>query len=398
MRVGLIAALRDAETGEPRGSLMLAGRSVLAWQVAMLQSLGAERVMCLCNPRDGEVLRLQHQVEAGGAAFHALQSFAAIPALVRSEDDLIILHDGLVPDPTVVRALVGAGPGLQRMVAAIPSDHPLATTYPEDFERIDAARHWAGLLVMRGSPVQQLADFPADADAMSVLLRLALQAGTPCRDLTANDLAPESWLLAESTAAVVRHEQALIGAAAGPADWRAPAAALAGTVVRALAPRGLAQGGLIAGSAALALLAAAVLIAAFGPAFAALGVAALGSFAARVSLSYAALSAALRRVEGRPRAGDVLKAGADLLVAVSLWFAIAPWPEWQPLAVLGPLTIGMARLTEHSPASPVVTIAADRVCLLCALALAAAANLLPEALACLALGLLAGLLLRGTAD
>ncbi|AUX70001.1 hypothetical protein CHX26_11345 [Porphyrobacter sp. HT-58-2] len=398
MRVGLIAALRDAESGERRASLMLAGRSVLAWQVALLQSLGVERVLCLCDRRDREVLQLQHMVEAGGAAFHALQGFAAIPALVRSEDDLIILHDGLVPDPTVVRALVGAGSELQRMVAGIPSDHPLATTYPEDFERIDAARHWAGLLVMRGKPVQQLADFPADADAISVLLRLALQAGTPCRELTADNLAPESWLLAESAAAVVRHEQALIAAAAGPADWRVPSAALAGRLVRALAPRGLVQGGLIAGSVALALLAAAVLIAVFGAAFAALGVAALGSFAARVSLSYASLSAALRRVEARPRAGDVLKAGADLLVAANLWFALAPWPEWQPLAVLGPLTIGMARLTERSTASPVLAIASDRVCLLCALALATAANLLPEAIACLALGLLAGLLLRGRVD
>jgi hypothetical protein len=398
MRVGLIAALRHAETGVPRASLMLAGRSVLAWQVALLQSLGAERVLCLCDTRDGEVLQLQHMVEAGGAAFHALQGFAAIPALVRAEDDLIIMRDGLVPDPAVVRALTGTGPGLQRMVAAMPADHPLTADHPDDFERIDAARHWAGFLVMRGSPVQQLADFPADADAISVLLRLALQSGTPCRDLGAQDLASENWLLAESTGAVVRHEQALIAAAAGPTDWRVPSAALAGRLVRTLAPRGLEQGGLIAGSAAVGLLLGAVLLAVFGPTLAALGVAAVGTFAARVSLAYGSLSAALRRAQRPARAGGLLEASADVLAAAILWFTLAPWPEWEPLAALGPLLIGLARLTQLSATSALASIAADRTCLLFALALAAVVNFLPEAIACLALGLLAALLLRANAD
>lgn len=394
MRIGLIAALTRSEDGVLRAELPVAGRSVLAWQAALLQSLGVERVLCLTETTSGEVLELQHAIEAGGAAFHALHGFAALPALVRAEDDLIILRDGLVPDPVVVRAVLGGEGAVQRVVAAIPADHPLAAAYPQDFERIDAARHWAGVLAMRGGPVQQLAEFPEDADAVSLLLRLALQAGTPCRDLAPRELVPESWLLADGTAAVAQAEQSLIAAAATPADWRAPLAALATRLVRALAPRGLAQGGLIAGGLALALLLGAVMVAAFGPPAVGLALAGLGAFAARVSIAYGALSARLRREGDAGRGGAALDVAVDGLAALTLWFALAPWPEWEPLAVLGPLAIGLARLGGRAGGAALGALASDRASLLLALSLAATIGFFPETLACLALGLLTALLLR----
>ncbi|MBX9728897.1 MAG: hypothetical protein K2X31_08320, partial [Sphingopyxis sp.] len=108
MRIGLIAALRRSEDGTAlRAALPLAGRSVLAWQAALLQSLGVERVLCLVDAPMGAVLDLQHELEARGVQFHALKGFAALPALVRAEDDLIVLADGLVPDAALVRELLG---------------------------------------------------------------------------------------------------------------------------------------------------------------------------------------------------------------------------------------------------------------------------------------------------
>lgn len=199
MRIGLIAALRRSDDGALRAALPLAGRSVIAWQAALLQSLGVERVLCLTDGPDADIIALQQILEGQGVQFHALKGFAALPALVRAEDDLVILADGLVPEPAVVHAVLGEGASLSRAVAAIPADHPLAAEHPEDFERIDAARHWAGVLAMRGAPVQHLADFPSDADAIALLLRLALQAGTPLREMSARELVPESWLLADST-------------------------------------------------------------------------------------------------------------------------------------------------------------------------------------------------------
>ncbi|WP_017665645.1 hypothetical protein [Porphyrobacter sp. AAP82] len=403
MRIGLIAALRHSEEGTLRAALPLAGRSVIAWQAALLRGLGAERVLCLAETPGGTVLELQHVLEAQGVQFHALKGIAAIPALVRAEDDLVILADGLVPDPAVVRALAGgAGDApLQRMVVTISADHPLAAAHPEDFERIDAQRHWGGVLVMRGAPAQRLAEFPVDADAVSLLLRLALQAGTPTRELAARELVPETWLLADSTAAVARQEGALIAAAAPPADWRAPGSGLAAMAVRAAVPRGLDQGPLIAGGTGLVLLLCGVMAAAFGFAGAGLALAGAGVFAAQVSQGFAALGARLRRESGAGAGGPgrVLEALCDLIAGMTLWFGLAPFPEWDPLASLGPVAYALARLAARGRGdSALAAVASDRASLLALLAVAAGFGLLPEALACLALGLCAALLLRAGAE
>ncbi|MCM0001434.1 MAG: hypothetical protein NBV68_18845 [Erythrobacter sp.] len=411
MRIGLIAALRHSEEGALRAALPLAGRSCIVWQAELLQGLGVERVLCLSEAPGGTVIELQHMLEGRGLQFHVLRGLAAIPALVRAEDDLVILADGLVPDPVVVRALVGIGTdrgvgdgggeaGLQRMVATIPADHPLAAAHPADFERIDAARHWGGVLVMRGAPAQRLADFPADADAVSLLLRLALQAGTPTRELAARELVPETWLLADSDAAVRRHESALIAAATPPADWRAPGTALAAASVRAIVPRGLEHGQLIAGAAALVLLLSGVMAAAFGFAGAGLTLAGLGMLAAQVSQGFDALAARLRRTGGTggSAASKVLAGMCDLLAGVTLWFGLAPFPEWQPLAALGPVAYALARLAARAGDTALAAAASDRASLLLVLALAATFGLLPEVLACLALGLCAALMLRGPED
>ena len=281
------------------------------------------------------------------------------------------------------------------MLATIPADHPLAAAHPEDFERIDATRHWGGVLVMRGAPAQRLAEFPADADAVSLLLRLALQAGTPTRELSPRELVPETWLLADSDASVARHEGALIAAAAPPADWRAPGTALASAAVRAAVPRGLEQGPVIAGAAALVLLFSGVMAAAFGFAATGLALAGLGVFSTQVSRGFAALAARLRRETGGGRAGAVLTGAGDLLAALTLWFGLSPFPEHEPLAVLGPVTYALARLAARSGQTAFSAAASDRVGFLLVLALAAAFNLLPQVVACLALGLCAALLLRG---
>ncbi|WP_086607629.1 hypothetical protein [Erythrobacter donghaensis] len=394
MRIGLMAALRRSDDGRPRAALSLAGRPVLAWQAALLEALGVERVLCLAEGPSPELLAVQHDLESRGIGFHALQSFAALPALVRAEDDLIIVADGLIPDSAAVHAVLGDAGSWRRAVAALPSDHPLAAAHADDFERIDATRRWAGVLAMRGASVQQLADFPPDSDAISLLLRLALQAGTPCRDLSAADMADGRWLLAADPARLREAERGMIARAASPPDWRAPLAGLAALVVRALAPKGLAQGITLAGGVALVVLLAGVMTSAFGPAAAGLALAGLGAFAGQIAAYQSALVAGLqRRGAGRGPSGPLALA-VDALAAVCLWFALAPWPVWQPLAVLGPIVIGLARLVARGEGSALAVIAGDRAALLFALALAAAFGLLTEALGCLALGLLAALLLR----
>jgi hypothetical protein len=393
MRTALIAALKRTGSGTLRAGLPIAGLTVLARQIDLLRASGCERFLCLCDTPGDEVLRAQQTVEAGGGTFQALRSFLHLPALVRAEDELVILADGLLPDPAVVKRLFADGPSPPRFVACLPPESLLVAQHGQDFERIDAARHWAGLLVMRGAPVQHLADFPPDADAVSLLLRLALQAGTPCRELPGGPPAPEAWLLASDEAALTAQEQALITRAAGTVDWQRPVQALAALAARALAPRGLARGPLVAALAAAGLQLGGLAAAIWGLAATGLALAATGAFAAglagrlglmrRELLGKGAPASALARIEP----------AVDVAIAAVLLFALSPVGTVAPLAILGPVLIGLARLTAPTAPPGPLAVLADRGVLAGALALAAAFGLLPHATALLALVLLGGLLL-----
>lgn len=393
MRTGLIAAQSRTAAGDLRAQLRLAGRSVLAWQVDLLRRVGAERIICLCDAATGDILPLQHQIEATGGSFHALKGFAALPALVRAEDELIVLCEGLVPDPDLMAAHLVHGGVLTKGVLCLPEDHPLAKAYPTTFERIDATRHWAGLLVMRGAPVQYLADFPADADAVSVLLRLALQAGTPCRGVPMQDVSAATWLFADDEAAARGHEAALIAAAAPAQDWRAPLSALAAGVVRIAGARWIGEGARASVALALTALIGGVISAAFGLGSIGLALAALGAFTAKISAGFSSMTARLRRCESDPFASRALEGAVDLSAALVLWFALSPWPGLAPLAICGPLTIGLARLAERDGRGVLSVIASDRASLLIVLVFAAIFGLVAPMIAALAAAVLAALLL-----
>lgn len=395
MRTALIAALKRTGNGALRAGLPLAGRSVLARQVDLLRSLGCERILCLCDAPDAEVLRAQQAVEAGGGTFQALRGFLHLPALVRAEDELVILADGLLPDPALVAQMFADGPSPPRFVACLPSESPLVERHPDDFERIDAARHWAGLLVMRGAPVQHLADFPPDADAVSLLLRLALQAGTPCRALPGGTPASEAWLLASNEAALAAQEQALVTRAAGQGDWHRPSQTLAGIAARALAPGGLVRGPLVAAGSAAVLQLGGLAAAFAGMAATGLALATLGALAAALAGTLGRMRRELLGEGLAPAALARLEAAVDVLAAAVLLFALSPAGAIAPLAMLGPVLIGLARLTPR--ASPLAVLA-DRAVLPGTLALTAAFGVLPHGTALFALVLIGGLLLPSRSD
>lgn len=402
MRTALIAAIATTDCGTLLAELRFGGRSVLAWQVELLRALGVERFLCLCHGAQGEVLRLQHALEAEGAAFHALRGFAALPALVRAEDELIILRDGVLPDSERVHALVGNGPRLRPLVACLPDGHPLSLAHPADFERIDSSRHWSGLLVMRGAAVQQLADFPADADAISLLLRLSLQAGTPCAELDAEAAAPEAWMLADSAAALAAQELALIRSSDASLDWRAPLGALASVMVRQLALRRITAGTRIAAGIALGLMTGAIVAAVLGYPTVAVALAAVGAFAGNISAGYAGLTRKMLRQPAIAIAAMPISWAIDAMAAAALVAALVPEGQWSaplaPLAVCGLLVIGLARLAARAESSAAATIWSDRASLLAVLGLAAALGFLAEATALLALTALGALLLRRRLD
>ena len=186
----------------------------------------------------------------------------------------------------------------------------------------------------------------------------------------------------------------MIANAAPAADWRAPLATLAALLVRRSVPRGLGKGALVAVAAALVLALGGVTMAALGMAAGGLALAGSAAFAARVSAAFAVISARLRRQADAGRSAVMVDRAFDALAAVSLWFALAPWPDWSPLAVCGPLVIGLTRLVTRNTGTMLAAVASDRASHLLILALAAMFGGLPEVTALGATALTAALLLH----
>ena len=402
MRTAFLAAVKRTTSGELRAELVLGGRSVLAWQVDLVRALGCERIICLCEAPGGEVLAQQRRVEAAGGEFHAIRSNLQLVSLLRADDELVLLLDGLIADGEMVKSFAISqtapeGP-LRKSIAAIGADHPFAKTYPEDFERIDKDRHWGGFAAMRASQAQKLADMPPDSDAMSLLLRIALQARVECTQLEAGALDNVDWILATDKAALIRAETAMIEGSAPIPSWAGPGQAIAALIARKIAPRGLEKGCEISAVIAIVLALSGVALSGFGFGAWGIGIAGIGAFAATLSNVWGRLRGALWSQGPSSRLSNALNAAIDLLATVSLMLAIGIWDALPPLLALPPIAIGLARVLGGKGEAPLATFWRDRAVHLTGFAVAAGFGILTELLALFALGAVLQLLLRADRD
>lgn len=394
MRTALLSALERGDDAASRAAMKLAGRSVLAWQGAWVHSIGCERVICLISAVNDDVLALQRMVEEGGAEFHAIRSAIQLGALVRADDELVMLLDGLVADPELLDAAALENGELRKFVATIPATHPMAQAHPQSFERIDRERSWAGLAVMRAAPVQQLADLPADSAAIPLLLRLALQAHTACRPLDTEAIGEDAWLLATSSDVLDKREEAMIERALPDAPWSAPGLALARETVRRSAPRWLENGPLVTGCAALLLCLAGAVLCAMGLGAPGLGISAVGAWLGALSRAQGSLASSLPGRHERAFSGLLLSRSIDGLAAAALMLAVGTGQANAATASLGLFAIGLARLASRSAGPLGRAFWQDRALHLAAFALAAALGLAGETLALFGLAALAQLLVR----
>ena len=171
LRTALLSAVERSEDGTPRAFLELGGRTILVWQADLAISLGCERIVCLAQGPTPELLELQQELEEKGLSFQLIRGSLQLVSLLSADQDILVLADGLVFDRELAHAAIGD----KRGIAALPAEEGIAA----GFERIDANRAWAGLLVARANIVERLADMPPDVDTISLILRLALQAGVP---------------------------------------------------------------------------------------------------------------------------------------------------------------------------------------------------------------------------
>jgi hypothetical protein len=350
VRTALLAAIKRTPTGELRASLKLSGRTVLAWQTDIARRLGCERIICLCESATPEILSLQQDIEASGGEFHAVRSSLQLVSLLRADEDLVVLLDGMVPDKVLVQSIACDGETLRRGVWTIPANHELAQAHPNDFERIDAERCWAGLISMRASQAQKLADWPPDGDAVSLLLRIALQARVEARALPFDTMQIGVWLLADSMGALESRQAALIAQSAAIPPWTGPSRAISTLLTRSLAPLWLSNGPVMSAAAGLALGTCAMLLAVLGYDLAGMICATLGAFSASLASVWARLSAALLDQGLRAKRWQHFNAIIGILAAVVLLIIVLNSnPEsW----AFVPAMMAIFLIWERPPAGP----------------------------------------------
>lgn len=193
MRVAVLSLMEAAGT-DPRalrGYLPIGGRSVLRHQIGFALSLGCKRIVVMAEGLSGELVALQHVVEAGQAQFHVVATARALVPLIQPEDDVFVLGDGLLAMPDALRDLLEAGPALLTL--------PVETALPLGFERIDINNAFAAAMRFPGRVAAALADLPPEWNVQSALLRLAIQARITLR-------AVPSALLDDGRWSIVRDE------------------------------------------------------------------------------------------------------------------------------------------------------------------------------------------------
>ena len=336
MRLGVIAIGSGAWSGDgpSRPAPFVFGRSVGQHQLVMLAALGADRIVCLTPELSADALALQRSAERAGLGFHAVSERRGLAGLVTSGCDVVLLSEGLLADSQQIRELLDDRAGLVVLPADVGVDH--------GFERIDAARAFAGVLRVRGHMVDRLDGLPPDIDVPSALLRIALQGGTRVIEAPASILAEGSWRLVRHEREARAYENALLRRHAALALWSTPSQALgermADRVHDRLSPR------LIAGAAA-ALGAAAAVLAWLGYGAAALAAAALFPMMLSAALRTHVIASLSPEGAGEadrrwpPWVGAFLLAIAILLLDYgTLWF---------PAVMLGGLIMAMHGVTPR---------------------------------------------------
>ncbi|MEO7384155.1 MAG: hypothetical protein ABIU18_04390 [Novosphingobium sp.] len=232
----------------PRAFLRLGGATLAQHQLMVALAAGCERIACIARALTPEMVALQHEAERAGARFHMISGARALSGLVTANDELLVMGDGVVVAVPDALDSLGGTPAILVL--------PAESAVPQGFERIDLNHAAAGLMLLPGRLVERLNDLPADAEPVSALLRIGLQAGIAQRGVPALAISAGRWLL-------VRDEDA---AHSAELEWMerhtigrgsTPGLALATLVVRSFGPA-LLHGG--SGGKALAL-AAYVLIA-----------------------------------------------------------------------------------------------------------------------------------------
>ena len=159
--IALVGASETLPDGSLRALVTVAGETLIERQAARLADVGVTHIAVAVGAVPGELLATCDRIRRRGIKVTPVRQAADLVPLVKGDDRIILVADGLRAGGTHYAAILVTGD----------------TMLTQGFERIDATRRWGGLASISQPMVAELAAMPGEWDMMLTLLRLAVQAG-----------------------------------------------------------------------------------------------------------------------------------------------------------------------------------------------------------------------------
>ena len=220
MRIALLSTLdRRSHPSGPRPAFaQFAGTMVVERELELALQLGCERIVCLVDAVEREVIELQHRAERAGVKFRAVRHASELMGAVTAEDEVLVIAPGVLPDDDAVATALE-----RKAVLSFPAE----LAVPLGYERIDLELAWAGVMLVPGHLVERLSQLPDDVDVPSSMMRLALQSGTRIVPVAPELLKEGQWHLDADRKALEMREKRWIDTQRRNIAFRAPGLAIA---------------------------------------------------------------------------------------------------------------------------------------------------------------------------
>ena len=181
------------------GFVLVGGRTIAEHQLDIALDFGCDRIICLVNGLDPQLVTLQHRAERAGRLFHTVTAPRELSALVTANDEIIMLTEGLLADRERALTMLETGTGI--------FVQPVELGLAAGFERLDINNASAGMIRVPGRLIEGLTQLSTDYDVCSALTRIALQDGTPMREVPAESRSGLNWQMIASDRDAVAIEQ-----------------------------------------------------------------------------------------------------------------------------------------------------------------------------------------------
>jgi hypothetical protein len=186
-----------------RAMLPIAGMTLLEQQAEQARAVGVDRLLLLVDGVPPAMAEACDRIRARGLPVDLVREARDIIRHAAGAEQLLLVADGLVSSMQPWQAMAGT-----RGAALLVTEDALVT---QDLERVDAATRWAGLAMLSGEAIRELADAPADWDPQLLMLRRAIQDGAPRLLWDSGQFVTGDIALVRGAAAMVAVEQRLVG-------------------------------------------------------------------------------------------------------------------------------------------------------------------------------------------